>query len=66
LIRHIETFLTAYPHVGAFDSNLRAYRSWVPKTPFFVFYRVDAASNTMALLALMHHARDRDTFEVDE
>ena len=35
------------------------YETWIAKTPFVIFYRVNTEAETITVLALFHHAQDR-------
>lgn len=39
---------------------------WVPGTPFFILYRVDKPTATLIVLAVFHHAQDRDDFKLPQ
>ena len=66
----VESFLfgslAAQPYAGKYIQELGIYETWIVKTPFFVFYRVDAPSETVTVLALFHHAQDRAAFDPED
>lgn len=59
-------FLPAHPHSGKYLDDRGIYETWIARTPFVVFYRVDIEADTITVLALFHHAQDRAAFEPDE
>ena len=59
----IEVSLEAHPRTGKLLPRPNLYESWIPKTPFVVFYRVDDDANTVWVLALFHAAQDRSDFD---
>jgi plasmid stabilization system protein ParE len=54
-------FLPAYPYAGKHLDDRGIYEVWIAKTPFVVFYRVEA--DTIVVLALFHHAQNRAAFD---
>jgi len=68
LFQRVDAFITKtlawFPFTGqAHPSGV--LESWVPKTPFFVIYRVDKTTATLTVLAVYHHAQDRSAFRED-
>jgi plasmid stabilization system protein ParE len=59
-------FLPDYPYAGKYLEAHGIYETWVSKTPFVTFYRVDAQSDTITVLALFHHAQDRAAFDPED
>lgn len=59
-------FLPVYPHAGRYLEDRGIYETWIAKTPFVVFYRVDTATETVIVLGLFHHAQDRAAFDPEE
>lgn len=59
-------FLAVSPYAGKYLDDRGIYETWIPRTPFVIFYRVDAETDTITVLALFHHAQDRAAFAVDE
>jgi plasmid stabilization system protein ParE len=59
----IEVSLEAHPRAGKLLPRPNLYESWIPKTPFVVFYRVDDDADTVWMLALFHAAQDRSDFD---
>ena len=37
--------------------------TWVPRTPFFVIYKIDQTADVLTVLAVFHHAQDRSSFK---
>jgi plasmid stabilization system protein ParE len=66
----VETFLferlATQPHAGKYIEERGIYEAWIVKTPFVIFYRVDAESDTITVLALFHHAQDRAAFDPED
>jgi len=56
-------FLPAHPHTGKYLEDHGIYEIWIAKTPFVIFYRVNTETDTIAVLALVHHAQDRAAFD---
>jgi plasmid stabilization system protein ParE len=63
---YFENVLTKYPRAASFDPNLNAFASWIPRTPFVVVYRLDEVADVLIILAMLHHAKDRSSFEGEE
>jgi plasmid stabilization system protein ParE len=63
----VETFiferLAAQPSAGKYIEERGIYEAWIVKTPFVIFYRVGAESDTITILALFHHAQYRAAFD---
>lgn len=66
----VESFLfeslAAQPYAGKYIQERGVYEAWIVKTPFVIFYRVDAECETVIVLALFHHAQDRSAFGADD
>jgi plasmid stabilization system protein ParE len=56
-------FLPAHPYAGKYLDGLGIYETWIAKTPFVIFYRVNAETDVITVLALFHHAQDRASFD---
>jgi plasmid stabilization system protein ParE len=56
-------FLASNPYSGKYLEERGIYEAWIAKTPFVIFYRVDTQSDTITVLALLHHAQDRAAFD---
>jgi ParE toxin of type II toxin-antitoxin system, parDE len=54
------------PSLGKYLDEQGFHEVWIARTPFVVFYRVNAESDTITVLALFHHAQDRAAFDPDE
>lgn len=65
LRRFIETALACYPRTGTWDASWQAFEAWCPQTPFVVVYRIDQGETTLIVLAVFHHAQDRESFSGD-
>ena len=66
LDKFVFRFLPDFPRAGRYLENLDLYEAWIAKTPFVIFYRVDRDGDTIAVVALFHHAQDRTAFDPDE
>jgi plasmid stabilization system protein ParE len=66
----VETFLferlAAQPYAGKYIQERGIYEAWIVKTPFVIFYRVNAESEIVTVLALFHHAQDRSAFGAED
>jgi plasmid stabilization system protein ParE len=58
-------FLPAHPYAGKYLDDRGIYETWIAKTPFVIFYRVNTETDTITVLALIHHAQDRTAFDPD-
>jgi len=58
-------FLPAHPYAGKYLDDLGIYETWIAKTPFVIFYRVNTEIDAITVLALFHHAQDRTAFDPD-
>lgn len=59
-------FLPNFPYAGRYLEEIGVYETWIGKTPFVVFYRVDTAADNVTVLALFHHAQDRAAFHPED
>ena len=59
-------FLPDYPYAGKYLEEHGIYETWIGKTPFVIFYRVDAQVDIITVLALFHHAQDRAAFDPED
>jgi plasmid stabilization system protein ParE len=57
--------LAAYPMTGRLHASGAVLETWVPRTPFFIIYRVDMTADILTVLAIFHHAQDRASFDPD-
>ncbi len=57
--------LASHPRTARYVPEIDAYESWVSKTPFIVFFRLDGTADTLTVLAIFHHAQDRAAFDPD-
>jgi plasmid stabilization system protein ParE len=55
-IAHIENTVQIYPRTGRWLPEIKCYQSWVPRTPFVIFYR--ASGEDVEVLALFNGAQD--------
>ena len=61
----IETSLADRPRAGRQVASGAFFESWIPRTPFVVLYRIDDDTNSVVILAVLHHAQDRRDFDPD-
>jgi plasmid stabilization system protein ParE len=66
IFSYFENVLVKYPRAASFDPALKAFASWIPKTPFIVIYRLDEAADMLVIVAMLHHAQDRSSLESEE
>ncbi len=59
--RFIHDTLAHFPRTGRPHPS-GVLETWVPRTPFFIIYRIDTAAGTLTVLAVFHHAQDRTSF----
>jgi plasmid stabilization system protein ParE len=64
--RFLFQFLPASPYAGRYLEDRDIYEVWIARTPFVIFYRVDAERDRIVVLALYHHAQDRSRFDPEE
>lgn len=64
--KYIHTTIANDPiRTGTHHPAQNFYEAWVPRTPFFIIYRVDQAADTVTILAIYHHAQDRRNIDPD-
>lgn len=59
-------FLPNYPYAGKYLEENGIYETWIGKSPFVIFYRVNAETETITVLAFFHHAQDRAAFDPED
>jgi plasmid stabilization system protein ParE len=62
---YLENVLVHFPRSATFNPDTKTFETWIPKTPFVVFYRLDEQKNDLIVVALFHHAQDRSEFVSD-
>jgi len=55
-ISYIENTIQAYPRTGHWRADIACFQTWVPKTPFVIFYRTAGAD--LEVLALFNGSQD--------
>ena len=55
--------LAARPYMGRYLPHRRTYRLPVTRTPFVIYYRVNARAGRVFIVAIRHGAQDRSEFE---
>lgn len=63
---YLTRFLPTYPFTGKLVADRDLYETWIAKTPFIIFYRIDTENAVITVLALFHHAQDRASFDQEE
>ena len=53
--------LALYPRIGVYRSERDIYEAVIPRTPFIAFYRIDTMADMLTVVALFHHAQDRES-----
>jgi len=64
VIGHIENTLQTYPRTGRWRDDIGCFQSWVPRTPFVVFYRT--VGKDLERLALVSGAQDLTSYTPDQ
>lgn len=59
----LDPFLVTYPRTARFHREIDAFETWVPKTPFVIFFRLEPENDTLRVLAIFHAAQDRTQFD---
>ena len=62
---YLATTLLAHPRTGLYHPEIKSFETWIPKTPFVVFYRLDDDAGALIVLAPYHHAQLRSAFNAD-
>ena len=62
---YLDPFLVTHPRTATFHSEINAFETWVPKTPFVIFFRLEPDNDVLRVLAIFHHAQDRSAFDPD-
>ena len=60
----VTDFLVRHPRASRYVLERDLFETWIPNTPYVLFYRVDTANNSLTVLALFHAAQDRSRFFV--
>ncbi len=64
--RFIHNSIARHPDTSGNRHPVRDfYEAWVPRTPFFIIYRIDHVAEVVTVLAIYHHAQDRTTIDPD-
>jgi plasmid stabilization system protein ParE len=65
-IRRLRTFIRQtvghYPRTSRYHANIDAFETWVPGTPFIVYYRLEDAGKLIRVVAVFLHGKDRSDF----
>ena len=54
--------LPAHPRFSVYRADKDVYERFIPRTPFVVFYRVNLDLDEWTVVAVFHHAQDREAF----
>lgn len=57
--------VTIFPRAASYLPDLDLYETWVPGTPFVVFYRYSEEQQAIIVLAVFHHRQNRSDFDPD-
>lgn len=60
---YIEDVLLRFPRIGVYDPAIEAFETWIPDTPFVVYYKIREPGNELVIVAVFHHAQDRSSFD---
>jgi plasmid stabilization system protein ParE len=63
VLTYIKTTVARFPKASRYIAEKDLYETWIPRTPYVVMYRLDAAAHTITIVALFHAARDRNGFD---
>jgi plasmid stabilization system protein ParE len=58
----VRDFLARHPRAARFIPEYEIYECFIPRTPYVVIFRIDAANDMLIVLALFHTSQDRSTF----
>jgi plasmid stabilization system protein ParE len=65
LMNYLDPFLVSYPRTATYHPDIDAFETWVPKTPFVIFFRIEPDRDVFRVLAVFHHAQDRSQYDAD-
>jgi plasmid stabilization system protein ParE len=51
-----------FPRTSRYHANIDAFETWVPGTPFIVYYRLEDAARLIRVVAVFHHGKDQADF----
>ncbi len=57
---YIRLTVAQYPKTSRYHPSIDAYESWVPGTPFVIYYQTEPTIITV--VAVFHHSRDHSSF----
>ena len=57
---YVRLTLAQYPKTSRYHPSIDAYESWVPGTPFVIYYRIELA--IIRVVAVFHHGQDHSSF----
>jgi hypothetical protein len=61
--RFIFETLPAHPRMAIYHAEQDVFEHFIPNTPFVVFYRLNPDADELTVLAIFHHAQDRNSLE---
>lgn len=62
---YLSKTLLCHPRTNTYHPEYDVYETWIPRTPFVIFYRIDVQVDELVVLALFHYAQDRTQFFQD-
>jgi plasmid stabilization system protein ParE len=51
-----------FPRTSRYHANIDTFETWVPGTPFIVYYRLENSDALIRVVAVFHHGKDRADF----
>ena len=60
---YVRDVLARHPRIGSKLPSIDAFEAWIPRTPFVIIYRVEEQAGILRVLAVFHHAQDRESFD---
>jgi plasmid stabilization system protein ParE len=51
-----------FPRTSRYHTDIDIFETWVPGTPFIVYYRLENADKLIRVVAVFHHGKDRTDF----
>lgn len=65
-IRRLRSFMRLtvgqFPRTSRYHMDIDAFETWIPGTPFIVYYRLEEAAKLIRVVAVFHHGKDRADF----
>jgi plasmid stabilization system protein ParE len=51
-----------FPRTSRYHADIDTFETWVPGTPFIVYYRLEDGEKLIRVVAVFHHGKDRAGF----